>query len=69
MRANHIVVTAPTLDDDLRLSQCVEDLAIEQFVAQAIARETGVARNTVPRYLRDEAAARYKPRPPRSTKL
>jgi transposase len=32
-----------------------------------IARETGVARNTVRRYLRDEAAARYKPRPPRST--
>ena len=34
-----------------------------------IARETGVARNTVRRYLRDEGAARYKPRPPRSTKL
>src|SRR5258708_14310849 len=34
-----------------------------------IARETGVARNTVRRYLRDEEAARYKPRPPRSTKL
>src|ERR1700739_684003 len=34
-----------------------------------IARETGVARNTVRRYLRDEEAARYKPRPPRRTKL
>jgi transposase len=34
-----------------------------------IARETGVARNTVRRYLRDEEAARYKLRPPRSTKL
>src|SRR5258708_7955576 len=34
-----------------------------------IARETGVARNTVRRYLRDEEAAHYKPRPPRSTKL
>ena len=34
-----------------------------------IARETGVARNTVRRYLRDEEAARYKARPPRSTKL
>src|SRR5258707_3678637 len=34
-----------------------------------IARETGVARNAVRRYLRDEEAARYKPRPPRSTKL
>src|SRR3954470_22744020 len=35
MRANRIVVTAPALDDDLRLAQRVEDLAIEQFVAQA----------------------------------
>ena len=35
-----------------------------------IARETGVARNTVRRCLpRDEEAAGYKPRPPRSTKL
>jgi len=34
-----------------------------------IAREAGVARNTVRRYLRDEEAARYKPRPPRRTKL
>src|SRR5215469_12361203 len=34
-----------------------------------IARETGVARNTVRRYLRDEEAARYKARRPRSTKL
>ena len=34
-----------------------------------IARETGVARNTVRRYLRDEEAARYKPRPPRLAKL
>jgi transposase len=34
-----------------------------------IARETGVARNTVRRYLRNEAAARYKPRPPRLGKL
>jgi len=35
-----------------------------------IARATGVARNTVRRYLRDEEAARYKPRlfacPPKS---
>ena len=35
MRANPIVVTAPALDNDLRLAQCVEDLAIEQFVTQA----------------------------------
>src|SRR2546421_891491 len=34
-----------------------------------IARETGISRNTVRRYLRDEEAARYKPRPPRPTKL
>jgi transposase len=34
-----------------------------------IAREMGLSRNTVRRYLRDEAAARYKPRPPRPTKL
>src|SRR3954467_5855034 len=35
MRANRLVVTAPALDDDLRLAKRVEDLAIEQFVAQA----------------------------------
>src|ERR1041384_3781205 len=34
-----------------------------------IAREMGLSRNTVRRYLRNEAAARYKPRPPRPTKL
>jgi transposase len=34
-----------------------------------IAREMGVSRNTVRRYLRDEEAARYKARPPRPTKL
>jgi transposase len=34
-----------------------------------IAREIGVSRNTVRRYLRDEEAARYKPRPPRPSKL
>jgi len=34
-----------------------------------IARETGSSRNTVRRYLRSESAARYKPRPRRSTKL
>src|ERR1051325_621077 len=35
MRAHGIVVAAPALDDDLRLAQGVEDLAIEQFVAQS----------------------------------
>src|SRR5215471_6053864 len=34
-----------------------------------IARETGSSRNTVRRYLRDESAERYKPRPRRVTKL
>ena len=34
-----------------------------------IARDTGSSRNTVRRYVRDESAARYKPRPPRATKL
>jgi transposase len=34
-----------------------------------IAREAGVARNAVRRYLRGEEAARYKSRPPRRTKL
>ncbi len=34
-----------------------------------IARETGVSRNTVRRYLRDESAARYKVRPVRPAKL
>jgi transposase len=34
-----------------------------------IAHETGTARNTVRRYLRDESATRYKQRPARATKL
>jgi transposase len=34
-----------------------------------IARQVGCSRNTVRRYLKDAAAARYKPRPPKATKL
>ena len=34
-----------------------------------IARETGSSRNTVRRYLRNESAARYKPRSRRARKL
>ncbi len=34
-----------------------------------IAREIGVSRNTVRRYLRDPEAARYRARPPRPSKL
>jgi len=36
---------------------------------RAIAREIGVSRNTVRRYLRDGDADRYRPRPRRSGKL
>ena len=36
---------------------------------RAIAREIGVPRNTVRRYLRDGNAERYRPRPQRSGKL
>jgi hypothetical protein len=35
MRANRVVVTSPALDDDLGFAQRVEDLAVEQFIAQA----------------------------------
>src|SRR5215210_631587 len=35
MRPDRVVVTTPTLDDDLRLTQAVEDLAIEQLVPEA----------------------------------
>jgi len=34
MRPDSVVVPSPTLDDDLGLAQGVEDLAIEQLVAQ-----------------------------------
>src|SRR5665647_1523624 len=34
VRPNRVVVFAPLLDDDLRLLQAVEDLAVEQFVAK-----------------------------------
>jgi transposase len=34
-----------------------------------IAREMGVSRNTVRRYLRDDEAERYRPRPLRASKL
>jgi transposase len=38
-------------------------------VIRAIARQAGCSRNTVRRYLRDEAAKRYKPRALRPCKL
>jgi hypothetical protein len=33
MRPDRVEVTPPTLDDDLSLSQRVEDFAFEQFIA------------------------------------
>src|ERR1700687_2566302 len=35
MRPDCVEVTPPAFDDDLGLPQCVEDFAIEQFIAQA----------------------------------
>ena len=32
MRPVHVVVFSPSFDEDLRLSQRVEDLAIEEFI-------------------------------------
>ena len=34
MRPDRVVVTSPAFDDDLRLAQRIEDLAVEQLVAQ-----------------------------------
>ena len=35
MRANRVVMAPPALDDNLSLIQRAEDLAVEEFVAQA----------------------------------
>ena len=43
MRANPIVMTPPALDDDLRLTQRVEDLTVEEFVTQARIEALNVA--------------------------
>jgi hypothetical protein len=34
MRAHAVVVTSPAFDDDLRFPECVEDLAVQEFVAK-----------------------------------
>ena len=34
MRAQRVEVPSPAFDDDLRLRERVEDLAVEEFVAQ-----------------------------------
>jgi len=47
----------------------VKVLAWQGKSINAIARELGVSRNTVLRYLRDRARAVYGPRGPRATKL
>jgi transposase len=49
----------------------IPDLATSSAtdLIREIARETGSSRNTVRRYLRDGSAERYRPRPPRPTKL
>jgi hypothetical protein len=36
VRPNRVEVAPPTLDNDFGLPQRVEDLTIEQFIAQAI---------------------------------
>ncbi|SAL88853.1 integrase catalytic subunit [Caballeronia arvi] len=47
----------------------IKVLARRGTAVREIARQTGLSRNTVRRYLRDEQARRYKPREPRTTKL
>ncbi|SAK49016.1 integrase catalytic subunit [Caballeronia pedi] len=47
----------------------IKVLAKRGTAVREIARQTGLSRNTVRRYLRDEQARRYKPREPRATKL
>jgi hypothetical protein len=43
MRAFGVVVTAPGFDDDLRLGEAVEDLAVEQLVAELRVEALAVA--------------------------
>ncbi|BAO90398.1 putative membrane protein [Caballeronia cordobensis] len=47
----------------------IKVLARRGTAVREIARQTGLSRNTVRRYLRDEQARRYKPREPRAAKL
>lgn len=47
----------------------IKVLARRGTAVREIARQTGLSRNTVRRYLRDEQASRYSPREPRATKL
>lgn len=47
----------------------IKVLARRGTAVREIARQTGLSRNTVRRYLRDEQAGRYKQREARPTKL
>lgn len=47
----------------------IKVLARRGTAVREIAPQTGLSRNTVRRYLRDELAGRYKQREPRPTKL
>jgi transcriptional regulator with XRE-family HTH domain len=47
----------------------IKVLARRGTALREIAKQTGLSRNTVRRYLRDEQAGRYKQREPRATKL
>jgi transposase len=47
----------------------IKVLARRGTAVREIARQTGLSRNTVRRYLRNEQANRYSPREPRATKL
>lgn len=47
----------------------IRELASQGVGVRDIERKTGVSRNTVRRYLRNERACRYGPRPARPTKL
>src|SRR5829696_6688261 len=40
MRPDGIVMTAPALDDDLRLAESVEDLAVEQLVPEPLSKHS-----------------------------
>ena len=43
MRTHRVVVAAPVFDHNLGLLQCVEDLAVEQFIAQLAVEALAIA--------------------------
>jgi DNA-binding IclR family transcriptional regulator len=56
-------------DADSEQAVEIKVLARRGTAVREIARQMGLSRNTVHRYLRDEQAIRYKQREPRATKL